>query len=249
MESLEEALAGKEEKEVAALEARSRRVLVGALVLDALIGVHMLAFLTVTSGLGAYARLSFPAVLLWSVVVSGYAYFVLHCVSGYREQKALERAFTDELTGLLNRDGLCACLDDTYVAGESTGKWTRVLYVNITNLADINNNFGYSAGDTTLHEVSGMIEARVRQDDSVGRVTGSQFLVVMPSVTSSEAETIAGRLLQCLAHYAMPTEEGQQSIALQADIGLASYPLDGQNIDDLIFTAKKEALTTHTERV
>ncbi len=247
MRRLIDTLQGKEEPEVAAIEARSKRILVGSLILDALIGVHMLAFLTVTSGLGAYARLSFPAVLLWSAVLSGYAYFVLYSVSGYREGKALERAFTDEQTGLLNRDGLRACLEDTYVAGESAGKWTRVLYVNIMNLADINSNLGYAMGDDTLQDVAKIIEDRVREGDSVGRVTGSQFLVVMPSATSAEAECTEGRLLQGLSHYAMPVEEGQERIALDPEIGMASYPLDGEHIDDLIFSSRKEALRTHAE--
>lgn len=247
MRSLMESLDGKREREIGASEARCKRVLFGAVILEALIAIYMLVFSTIIAGPGAYILLSLSAVLLWALVLSVYAYIALQRVLRYRKQKLVESSFTDELTGLLNWNALRASLQDTYVSDEGPGKWTRVMYVGVRNLDDINAKVGYAKGDAILRDVAGIIEDHVRRGDSAGRVTGSQFLVVMPSAIAAEVDVIAARLQRRLMEYTVPAEMGQEGGTLEPEVGVASYPLDGQHLDELVASAKKQTLKTPAE--
>ncbi|MBV9736470.1 MAG: diguanylate cyclase [Acidisphaera sp.] len=106
--------------------------------------------------------------------------------------EAVELALTDPLTGLYNRRYLLRHL--RRLLGSSHAHEVAVLMVDIDHFKAINDRFGHAAGDEALRLVAGTLRRRTRVFDSVARVGGEEFVVVMPGASPSDARAAAERL-------------------------------------------------------
>jgi two-component system cell cycle response regulator len=113
--------------------------------------------------------------------------------------RGLNLAVTDSLTGLFNRRYL-----ETYFelqhrrAGPADADFS-ILAVDIDRFKDINDRFGHAAGDDVLRQVSNRLLASVRGSDTVARLGGEEFVVVMPGADGATAATVAERLRAVVA--------------------------------------------------
>ncbi|HET6251431.1 MAG TPA: GGDEF domain-containing protein, partial [Tepidisphaeraceae bacterium] len=106
------------------------------------------------------------------------------------------------------------------------------------------------AGDSLLQLFSQRLAAQLRESDTLARVGGDEFLVILPAVASrSEAGFVAERLIAALA--AAPFEVGGQSLAVTSSIGIAMYPDDADDTvplqraaDAAMYRAKEEGRTS-----
>ena len=135
------------------------------------------------------------------------------------EQENLRRSLHDDLTGLPNRALLIDRLDHArsrLVRGDSS---LAVLFIDLNNFKRINDTHGHDCGDSVLKEVAQRLFAAVRPEDTVGRMSGDEFLAVCEGLTGApEAVAIADRIAAALAP-AMPLAAGD--LFISASIGIA----------------------------
>ncbi|HEX7006023.1 MAG TPA: PleD family two-component system response regulator [Alphaproteobacteria bacterium] len=137
-------------------------------------------------------------------------------------RRSLSLALTDSLTGLYNRRYLDAHLTGQLDRVARTGKPLSVLLIDIDRFKEVNDNHGHDVGDQVLREVSRRVAAHVRSFDTVARLGGEEFVVVMPDADAAAAMTVAERLRGTLADTPVPiTGAAVGHIPVTVSIGAA----------------------------
>jgi diguanylate cyclase (GGDEF)-like protein len=143
------------------------------------------------------------------------------------EGKIVEQARRDPLTGALNRRTLSEDIRTQISLFNRHHRTFSALLFDIDYFKTINDNHGHGVGDKVLQRVVNAIAEHCRDTDSLYRVGGDEFMLLMPSATAGEAASFANRILQLLRNY----DFGDlHSITLS--IGAAEY-LNGESETDL----------------
>ncbi|HVY53257.1 MAG TPA: GGDEF domain-containing protein, partial [Gammaproteobacteria bacterium] len=107
-----------------------------------------------------------------------------------------------------------------------------LLLLDIRNFSIINSTLGYHMGDLVLKEVANKLQACIRQTDGACRFSGDIFIILLSKLNHADsAILIVQRIFQKLAE---PFVVNGHSLALQANIGIVTYPADGHNVDTLL---------------
>ena len=112
-----------------------------------------------------------------------------------------------------------------------------LLYLDLDRFKPVNDTLGHSAGDELLQGVAARIRRQVRESDTVARVGGDEFTVILPDIARpEEAETVAKKIISALA---APFQLGgrRQSVDIGTSIGIALYPADARDADALVTAA------------
>ncbi len=107
----------------------------------------------------------------------------------------------DSLTNLHNRRRLNQLLEHEYSRCEKSGSVCSLILLDIDFFKSINDTYGHSAGDRVLEEVAALLKRSVREDDSVGRWGGEEFLVICPDTAFDEAHCIAEQIRSEIANF------------------------------------------------
>ena len=142
------------------------------------------------------------------------------------------RAAHDTLTDLPNR----ALLDDRIERGlgraRRAGNMVALAFLDLDRFKGVNDSFGHAGGDEVLREVSRRLQAALRESDTVGRIGGDEFVVVLEGLDDPIAAL--GPLERLAATIARPVEVGGQKLRLSLSIGVAVFPRDAQDRADLL---------------
>ncbi len=142
----------------------------------------------------------------------------------------------DPLTGALNRVGFRAHLERAMGRSQRYGFNTALLYINIDQFATINDHYGEEDGDIMIKSISRRLINKLRSSDSIARVGGDEFAVVLEDVSSiGDVEAIAEKMLKSIS---APMILSEQQVAVQASIGAAVFPEDGTEFPDLVEHAR-----------
>jgi diguanylate cyclase (GGDEF)-like protein/PAS domain S-box-containing protein len=153
------------------------------------------------------------------------------------ERKAVEErldflAHYDTLTGLPNR---CLLLDRLKISVERAkreGSKVGLLYLDLDHFKEINDTFGHAAGDSLLEAAARRMQACVRAADTVARIGGDEFVVLLPDIKKfGAAAQVAGKLQNALAP---PYEIEGQSMLAVASIGISIFPDDHHEVEILL---------------
>ena len=161
-------------------------------------------------------------------------------VEDFTERKALEealrqRAYYDELTGLPNRSLVNDRMNQGLRRARRDGTAVALLYVDLDGFKDINDVWGHDAGDELLADVAERLQTVMRESDTLGRIGGDEFLVVVPDMEdAAAAELVAERLCRALD---APFEIGGRPVRVSASVGLSLYPRDGETSETLLRNA------------
>lgn len=152
------------------------------------------------------------------------------------EQQMNFMALHDALTGLPNRNLLLDRLTQNILQARRIGAGLAVLFIDLDNFKNINDNLGHSAGDTLLKTVAERMVASVRASDTVARLGGDEFVILLVDPEESRAATkdVLDKLRAAIAE---PISIDGQSFHVTCSIGVASYPGDGNNADSLLASA------------
>ena len=160
-----------------------------------------------------------------------------HDITRERESEARIHflAHHDTLTGLPNRALLLDRLEFILAGAGRRNKHVGVLFIDLDNFKTINDSLGHAAGDRLLQVVADRIKASLRRGDSVSRLGGDEFLVVLPDL---ESEAAAGPVAEKLiASISQPMTLEEQLVSTSPSIGISMFPRDGHNADTLIKNA------------
>lgn len=142
----------------------------------------------------------------------------------------------DPLTGALNRAGFRAHLERAIGRSERYGFNTALLYINIDQFSNINDHYGEADGDVLIKSISRRLINKMRSTDSIARMGGDEFAVVLEDVSSSaDVEFIADKMLKSIS---APMILSEQQVAVEASIGVAIFPEDGQEFAELVEHAR-----------
>jgi diguanylate cyclase (GGDEF)-like protein len=145
------------------------------------------------------------------------------------------QAGTDPLTGTANRTLFHERLRQAVagIAG-SEGK-AALLFIDLDGFKLINDTIGHGFGDLMLREVGRRLEGVLRDGDTVGRLGGDEFTVLLPAVSNDgEAALIAARAIAALER---PFIHDDNEVLISAAIGIALYPGDASDVDGLLVAA------------
>lgn len=148
------------------------------------------------------------------------------------EEHLRNLALHDHLTGLANRSLLVARFELALANARRNGEPLALLFIDLDDFKGINASFGHGIGDEVLKEVARRLQGLFRANDTVCRLGGDEFLVVLNSVGSpSDVARAAEKVLDVLLP---PLETSVHSIRLTPSIGMVVYPDDGADINTLI---------------
>ena len=146
-------------------------------------------------------------------------------------ERIRELAFFDPLTRLANRSLVVDRLRRAIASAERHGRSLAVLFIDLDRFKEVNDTLGHDAGDDVLAAVARRFEAVVRREDTLGRLGGDEFIVIADAAREPEATACAERLIETLSE---PIHVQDQPFALGASIGIALYPGDGRQPDELM---------------
>lgn len=169
-----------------------------------------------------------------------------------REEYTQHVADHDHLTGLPNRGVLKDRLQQALTLSLRSGKSVAVLMLDLDHFKRVNDSLGHHVGDELLVAVAGRIRACVRAADTVARMGGDEFVVVLPDMDDqASAERVAQNILRAVSE---PLTIGSHDLQVTPSIGLSFSPRDGnsagvllRNADAAMYSAK--AAGRHEMRV
>ena len=147
------------------------------------------------------------------------------------EQEIAFKAYHDPLTGLPNRALFLDRLEVALAHARRGRSTLAVLFFDLDDMKSINDTFGHATGDRVLNAVAERLVGAVRGGDTVARVGGDEFLVLLSEVDEAEAEAIAKKILDRVSE---PLTLDRDELYLTTSIGVALYPGDGENAQSLI---------------
>jgi diguanylate cyclase (GGDEF)-like protein len=151
------------------------------------------------------------------------------------EERLAYLAQFDNLTGLPNRALMRDRFAQMLAQASRHGSKLGVMFVDLDHFKLVNDMQGHAAGDELLKEVARRLSACVRSGDTVARISGDEFVVILGDLASSEnAPSVAQKVLERLA---APIAVSGRETFVTASIGMAIYPDDGDNADALISAA------------
>ena len=141
----------------------------------------------------------------------------------------------DALTGLANRNLLWDRLEQALHLSQRQKSLVAVVLIDLNNFKTINDSFGHEAGDVVLKVVARRLQASVRDSDTVARLSGDEFVLVLVNQPSLRYTLrMIERLRQGLTQ---PVSFMHKEIAVGASLGVSVYPHDGSTAADLIRAA------------
>jgi diguanylate cyclase (GGDEF)-like protein/PAS domain S-box-containing protein len=146
------------------------------------------------------------------------------------ENRIRQLAHFDALTGLPNRLLLAdRCANALHMAQRAQGS-VALMFLDLDHFKTINDSLGHRIGDAVLVQLASRLRAVVREQDTVSRLGGDEFIILMPDTNAAGAAHVAAKLLQ-LAQSPMLIQGHELTIT--PSIGIAIYPKDGQDLDTL----------------
>ena len=151
------------------------------------------------------------------------------------EERLAYLAQHDALTGLANRSLFADQTERALVRAARHARHVGVLYFDLDRFQTINDALGHAAGDETLKAIAGRLARAVRPDDTVARIAGDEFGVLLDDVTSPN--DIAGVARKLLGTVAQPLAVAQRDLHLTASVGISVGPDDAPGADALLVNA------------
>jgi diguanylate cyclase (GGDEF)-like protein len=210
---------------------------------------HPALFSAAHAGVVVGALLAAPAVLAVQAIRGGTASatvatgavasgIILACylVGLLRERATTEHQAThDSLTGLPNRTLLVDRLDRSIAHARRTDGSCAVLFVDLDRFKEVNDTFGHAAGDGLLQAVAARLSSCVRDEDTVARLSGDEFVILLPHLSAADDVLIvAQRVLESLGK---PISVAEQRLPVAGSVGIAVYPGDGTTAVDVLASA------------
>jgi diguanylate cyclase (GGDEF)-like protein len=131
---------------------------------------------------------------------------------------------TDELTGLLNRRGLIEELRKALARARRTGETGVVIFADVDSFKSINDSFGHQVGDEVLRTIGQILAASVREIDTVARLAGDEFAIILANTTrrdgAKRARMLQRELDRCRHRI------GERTIPVYVSLGLEPYGAD-----------------------
>jgi diguanylate cyclase (GGDEF)-like protein len=154
------------------------------------------------------------------------------------------QATHDALTGLPNRVLFLERLVET-IPTAAHGSHVAVLFCDLDRFKQVNDSLGHAAGDELLRQVAARLRGVVRPGDTVGRLSGDEFAIVLPGlVTPSDAESLADRVVACFAE---PFRLDGTDVEVGTSVGVAVQALGSVGTAEQLLREADAAMYRHKQ--
>lgn len=156
----------------------------------------------------------------------------LNFLADITERKAIEEKISfmaqhDPLTGLPNRTLFSDRLDRALALARRERRNLAVMFVDLNDFKPVNDTFGHGVGDLLLQAVARRIESALRSSDTVARIGGDEFVVLLSNLEHpGDAESVAAKIGQALSE---PYDLDGRTVRISASIGASVFPADGED--------------------
>jgi len=152
-----------------------------------------------------------------------------------REAELARRAHYDALTGLPNRHLFLDRVHQGLAQAEREQRSAALIFIDLDKFKPVNDTFGHNVGDAVLRNVGLRLRETVRQADTVSRFAGDEFVLFLSMLRDvKEAEVVAGRIRSVIEQ---PIAVGEVVVSVGASCGVATFPLDGDDVETLLVRA------------
>ena len=151
-----------------------------------------------------------------------------------REEYVQHIAQHDALTGLPNRSLFQLQLEQSIAAAAGNGRHTGLMIIDLDNFKRINDSLGHQVGDELLVTIAQRLGERMRAGDTVARMGGDEFALLLPDVDETSLRDMADTVVEKLAR---PVSVGAYDLHITASIGVTRFPQDGVDATTLMRNA------------
>ncbi len=153
-----------------------------------------------------------------------------------RAEKQIERlAYEDALTGLANRVRFEDRLGIALATARRESHPLGVLFIDLDRFKVVNDSLGHKFGDTLLQQVADRLLPLIRLSDTLARVGGDEFVLLLSKIDQRESAGVVARKIQEL--FRKPFRIGQRELFVTPSIGISVFPEDGDDADTLVKNA------------
>jgi diguanylate cyclase (GGDEF)-like protein/PAS domain S-box-containing protein len=147
------------------------------------------------------------------------------------EEHIRHLAHFDALTGLPNRTMLNDRIEYAISLAQRSRHPMALMFLDLDRFKNVNDSLGHQVGDQMLIEVAKRLKADVREEDTVSRLGGDEFILLLPDTNADGAAHVAGKIIRTMA---APFMIAGHELSITPSIGIAMYPVDGQNMESLL---------------
>jgi len=144
-------------------------------------------------------------------------------------------AYHDTLTGLPNRALLNDRLGQALVSAKRNASRGALMILDLDRFKDVNDTLGHSMGDLLLKSVGERLKGLMRKSDTVSRMGGDEFVLLLPSIASAESAAVTAAKI--VAAFRVPFVCNGHTLNVTASIGIADFPDDGEDAESLLKNA------------
>lgn len=148
----------------------------------------------------------------------------------------LERmAHQDDLTGLCNRNLFLSLLEQAISRARRNKELVGLMFLDLDHFKDINDSLGHEAGDKVLTLIAQRLQQTVREEDTVARIGGDEFVVLLGEVRNlADTQKVAKKIVERLKK---PIEVDLHELHVTTSIGISMHPMDGNDASTLMKNA------------
>lgn len=150
-------------------------------------------------------------------------------------EKIRKLAGKDELTGLMNLRGFTNIMQREHELAARYARQYTVAMLDVDNMKTINDRYGHEAGNNALKQLASILRANTRATDAAARFGGDEFVLLLVESSPEIAIEIIGRFRRQIADASI--QVNGKKLPLEVSIGVANYPRDGTEPDDLLRAA------------
>lgn len=148
-----------------------------------------------------------------------------------RDEENIQRlANFDALTGLPNRTLFTDRINHSISISQRSHTQLAVLFFDLDHFKNINDSLGHRIGDRLLIAVAQRLKSVVRDEDTISRMGGDEFILLLQDTDASDAARVAGKVLEAIAQ---PCQIEQYELVVTTSIGIAMYPDDSEDFESL----------------
>ena len=198
-----------------------------------------------------FTLLMFAGIALISITYRNIRYLKKEIIKRESAEKEIKRlAFFDGLTGLPNRQLFTNRLEHFISYARRTDAIAAVLFIDLDNFKEVNDTYGHAMGDELLTLFSQRLQSQLRNDDTLARFAGDEFVILLGSVKNTQhLPLIASKIVNCVRK---PFLLAEQEVNVGMSVGVATFPNDGvsaeelfKNADTAMYYAKSEGKNTY----
>jgi len=143
-------------------------------------------------------------------------------------------ALHDPMTGLPNRILLADCIEQAMSRVQEQGGCFALMFIDLDGFKPVNDAFGHHMGDQLLREVALRLREELRSQDTLARIGGDEFVLLVRLTGPDDALDLAARQVGLIAR---PFRVAEHDLQISASVGISLYPGNGQTAQDLLMNA------------